>query len=88
MTYQDMNQGKTHQRQAETRAENIAKMKFQIQYWYVFLFFRDDYQLCLVGKQPVVYSMAHDAAFRSEIIFLWGSKRLLGPDAYVHVTHC
>ena len=39
MTYQDMNQGKTHQRQAETRAENIAKMKFQIQYWYVFLFF-------------------------------------------------
>ena len=60
----------------------------QIQYWYVFLFFRDDYQLCLVGKQPVVYSMAHDAAFRSEIIFLWGSKRLLGPDAYVHVTHC
>ena len=39
MTYQDMNQGKTNQRQAETGAENIAKMKFQIQYWYVFLFF-------------------------------------------------
>ena len=39
MTYQDMNQGKTNQRQAETGAKNIAKMKFQIQYWYVFLFF-------------------------------------------------
>ena len=39
MTYQYMNQGKTNQRQAETGAANIAKMKFQIQYWYVFLFF-------------------------------------------------
>ena len=69
MTYQDMNQGKTNQRQAETGAANIAKMKFQIQYWYVFLFFRDDYQLCLVGKQPVVYSMAHTLHFVQRSFF-------------------